>query len=133
MQRSRPGMVRYIYELNRDAVKKIYDCTTLDEIKSVIAEITSLMETKTPIDEYSFIELADLLTNRDITVLQYNVKAYISTSAVKHMSLTEDDSGIPKFANEDTDYAANEPYVILDSPYMLYNAWLINNGYIPKK
>ena len=126
-------MVRYIYEMNKDLTALINGCATLDELKALVEEVTKMMNTKDLLDEYSFTLLSDFLTKYGVLTTQYIIKAYTSTSAVKHLTETEDNEGNPKLGTEDTDYAAKESFVLMDSPFALYNAWLTANGYISKK
>ncbi len=125
-------MVRYIRELNQLISARINACTSLAELKTVTDELSVLLTTHKDLMEVpsksSFTALSSVVSGLDLEELNYVLMAYTSTSSVKHKALDYNDNGdmITKDITEDP--ISGEDYVLLDSPYKLYAAWVKGIG-----
>lgn len=129
-------LVRYISELNDTVEKLILSCTSIDELRTIVAELKLLLTPQTnllkiPADK-KLEHLTVILEKFNKTDLNYALVCATSTKTVKHMDLGYNDEGDTVTTTVDRDKDCGEDYVLLDSPYKLYNEWLISNGYIKK-
>ncbi|MBO4309280.1 MAG: hypothetical protein J5885_05580 [Clostridia bacterium] len=127
-------LVRYLDEINTELVTRINACTTVGELEALLEEIKLLLTTHKNLDDIlttaNFTVLADFVDTLNLKDLNYALLCATSTASVNHLGY--DDEGV-KTVDVTQDYVSGEAYVLLDSPFKLYNAWLQSNGYIPKK
>lgn len=126
-------LVRYLDEINTELIAKVNACTTVNELQALVKEMAKLLTPHKNLNdipaETSFTVLADFVAAHNLNTLNYALLCATSTASVNHLGFDDDD----KTVTVTQDYVAGEAYVLLDSPYKIYNAWLQSNGYIPKK
>lgn len=127
-------VVRFMYDLNGAIVAKLNACTTIDQMKALISEIQTLMTTTTVSKASDFTFLADVVSGKNMELMNYYFQVMTSNAAVKYMvDGFDEDSGEPIKVEVETDSISGEKLVKFDSPYQIYYAWLQSNGYISKK
>lgn len=137
-------LVRYLNEINKELVAEINKYETiseLQELQELIEEMKLLLTPQKDLTELpettDFTLLANFVAAHDLTELNYALLCATSTSAVEHIELgtvvDENETEISATVKVLTDETTGEAYVLLDSPFKLYYAWLQSNGYVSKK
>ena len=130
-------LVRYLDGINTELVALINACTSVAELKDLLAEMKILLTPHSGVNHIapasSYTVLADFVAAYDTEQLNYALLCATSTATVTHKRLEIDDNGNEVSAEVKKDSVANEDYILLDSPFKLYNAWLQANGYISKR
>lgn len=130
-------LVRYLDEVNTALVARIDACVDVNELKEVIAEMKILLTPHSGLNHIApastYVMLADFVADHDLETLNYALLCATSTASVAHKALEVDENDQVKTVDVKRDAVAGEDYVLLDSPFKLYNTWLQNNGYISKR
>lgn len=130
-------LVRYLDVINRELVAKIEACTTIQELTALIEEMKVLLKPQSDLTKLpaasGFILLADFVAAHNLEELNYALLSATSTATVAHKRLDSDDDGNIISIEVKRDSISGEEYVLLDSPFKIYYAWLQSNGYIPKR
>ena len=126
-------LVRYLDEINTELVGMIDACTTVAQLRTLIGELKTLLTPHSDLNDLpagtDFDVLSTFVNTHDLNKLNYALLCATSTSTVKHTTLDTEN----KTVEVAQDSVCNEAYILLDSPFKLYYAWLQSNGYVPKK
>lgn len=133
-------LVRYLNEINKELVAKIDACTNVNDLRALLKEMKKLLTPHKDLLDLptaaDFTLLADFVDAHDLKELNYALLCATSTSTVEHLVLEtdfdEEDNEVTKTVTDETDDTTGESYVLLDSPFKLYYAWLQSNGYVKK-
>lgn len=141
--------IRYLYEFNADLMATINTCTTIGELKKMIAEVQTLLTPQgrdwsvrvnktdsegnligyaAEVERYDV--LRDFVANYDLQELNNVIRSSISTEKVNLYGLTSDTEGNLVVDVLETDNKSGEPLATLDSAFALYHNWLKQNGYL---
>ena len=127
-------LVRYLNEINTELVAKIEACTTVDDLRALLKEMKLLLTPQTDLTKLpkaeNFTMLRSFVDAHDLTELNYALLCATSKSTVEHLGTEVDKDGKDITVVVTEDSIVGEKYVLLDSPFKLYYAWLKNNGYV---
>lgn len=142
-------LIRYIYKLNGELVARIEACTNMEELKALLLDVKRLLTPHSDNDWYlninqrdshdipvgyqaeeaQYTALSDLVATLDLEEVNYMILSATSSTYVARKDAELNPVNDKIEVVEVVDYLSGEEYEQLDSPYMLYAAWLKNNRY----
>lgn len=137
-------LVKYLYRLNQEINAMVAECTTYDELKSLVHDLGLLLSSKNNVSLSHLTDAkvlayvakeAGVVAEDDSTTATNKIQAYLLaiTELTKNavaQSLkkaeADEEGNIPK-------YEGIEDYIYYASPCTIYCMWLEEYGYAPKK
>ena len=148
------GLVRLVYDLNKELVARIEACESFEELKALVSEISRLLTPHTDDDWFLKINrdnssgngyqeevahytvLSDLIATMDLQSLKDINFALVSAASAKYTPRKDASESITTPGQLEIIQDVNESwddFKALESPYAIYYAWLKANGYIKTK
>lgn len=126
-------LVRYVYELNAKIKALLDGIDNFTDFKAAVKELQILLDPENAAKAGDFTLLQDLVSGMDFSAHQYRMQYATSVDHIEHKGIVYDDmTGLPSEETITNDPITGEPYVLLDSPYAVYRAWMIAKKYISK-
>ncbi len=122
-------LIKFMYELNQKLVGILNSCQTYEELEAKVSDFKGLLSTaKTPI-LYVDIKDSEMLTYAaeletkfgSLAEFHQKILSITSSTQVKNITTYYTDTNNTK-----------EEHVYYDTPYMLYQAWMKEFGYLPE-
>ncbi len=131
-------LVRYFYKFNNDIFAILNGITSLDALKAAVADLNVLL---TPQKSHPFTDANVVNQLKSASIKNYVEKeikaanldkfAWMLYCATNPNTVTRKEQNADgMYVEVETNTETNEEYVYYNSPYMLYYAWLRDNGYV---